>query len=108
MTTTQQTLTSTDMVADHSSLSTIDTADLASRPGLAEAWNQTMGFASGALKKMRRQPEQFADVAIQPSLFTMMFGFVFGGGISGDVVDFTIMVPSILAIACLTTGDLGS
>src|SRR5699024_11773793 len=62
-----------------------------------------MGFASRALKKMRRQPEQFADVAIQPILFTMMFGYIFGGAISGDVADYLpIMVPGILAMTCLT------
>lgn len=90
---------------ERSSLETAstDTDSLAARPSLAETWNQTMGFASRALKRMRREPEQFSDVAIQPILFTAMFGFIFGGAISGDVANYLpIMVPGILAMTCLT------
>lgn len=80
-----------------------DTTALSARPSLVETWNQTMGFASRALKHMRREPEQFSDVLIQPILFTAMFGFIFGGAISGDVADYLpIMVPGILAMTCLT------
>lgn len=80
-----------------------DTSALSTRPSLADTWNQTMGFASRALKRMRREPEQFSDVVIQPILFTAMFGFIFGGAISGDVAGYLpIMVPGILAMTCLT------
>lgn len=80
-----------------------ETELLAERPGLAQTWHQTMGFASRALKKMRRQPEQFADVVIAPIMFTIMFGYIFGGAISGDVADYLpIMVPGILAMTCLS------
>ncbi|WCE41511.1 ABC transporter permease [Brevibacterium sp. BDJS002] len=62
-----------------------------------------MGFAARALKRMRREPEQFSDVAIQPILFTVMFGFIFGGAISGDIANYLpLMVPGILAMTCLT------
>src|SRR5699024_11811353 len=55
------------------------------------------------LKKMRLQPESFADVSIQHILFTMMFAYIFGGAISGDVADYLpFMVPGILAMSCLT------
>lgn len=80
-----------------------DTSQLSARPGLVDSWNQTMGFASRALKRMRREPEQFSDVAIQPILFTVMFGFIFGGAISGDIANYLpLMVPGILAMTCLT------
>ncbi|GAA1529085.1 MULTISPECIES: ABC transporter permease [Brevibacterium] len=80
-----------------------DTSQLPARPGLVESWNQTMGFAARALKRMRREPEQFSDVAIQPILFTVMFGFIFGGAISGDIANYLpLMVPGILAMTCLT------
>lgn len=103
MTTTQHAPATQDTAADRSGLINTDAAALSARPGVGEAWNQTMGFASRALKKMRRQPEQFADVAIQPILFTLMFGFIFGGAISGDVAGYLpIMVPGILAMTCLT------
>ncbi|HIW47390.1 MAG TPA: ABC transporter permease [Candidatus Yaniella excrementigallinarum] len=102
MTTTQD-FPDTSKTIARSSIDSADTSKLQARPNVAEAWHQTMGFASRALKKMRRQPEQFADVAIQPILFTMMFGYIFGGAISGDVADYLpIMVPGILAMTCLT------
>lgn len=103
MNTTQHEPTAQDTTADRLGWISTDAAALSARPGVGEAWNQTMGFASRALKKMRRQPEQFADVAIQPILFTLMFGFIFGGAISGDVAGYLpIMVPGILAMTCLT------
>src|SRR5699024_3470845 len=81
----------------------VDTTALSPRPRLTETWNQAMGLASRAPKHMRREPEQFSDVLIQPSLFTAMFGFIFGGAISGDVANYLpIMVPGILAMTCLT------
>ena len=80
-----------------------DTSQLSARPGPVDTWNQTMDFASRALKRMRREPEQFSDVAIQPILFTVMFGFIFGGAISGDIANYLpLMVPGILAMTCLT------
>lgn len=70
---------------------------------LAQAWRQTLAFAWRALKKMKRNPEQFADVTVQPLLFTAMFAYIFGGAISGDVAGYLpIMIPGILAMTCLT------
>ena len=62
-----------------------------------------------AIKKMRRNPEQFFDVTIQPLLFTAMFAYIFGGAISGSVADYLpIIIPGILAqtalTACMATG----
>lgn len=83
---------------------TVDPQTLPSRPGVAETWNQTMGFTSRALKKMRRNTEQFADVSLQPILFTLAFGYIFGGAISGDVAGYLpIIIPGILAMTCLTS-----
>ncbi len=57
-----------------------------------------------ALKKMRRNPEQFFDVTIQPLLFTAMFAYIFGGAISGNVASYLpLMVPGIVAQTVLTT-----
>jgi ABC-2 type transport system permease protein len=56
------------------------------------------------LKKMRRNPEQFFDVALQPLLFTAMFAYVFGGAISGNVQNYLpLMIPGIVAQTVLTT-----
>ena len=74
------------------------------RSSLPETVVQTLSMAWRALKKMRRNPEQFFDVSIQPLLFTAMFAYVFGGAISGDVQSYLpLMIPGIVAQTVLTT-----
>ena len=74
------------------------------RTSLAETVGQTLSMAWRALKNMRRNPEQFFDVTIQPLLFTAMFAYVFGGAISGDVASYLpLMIPGIVAQTVLTT-----
>ncbi|HEX2895651.1 MAG TPA: ABC transporter permease [Marmoricola sp.] len=73
------------------------------RPSLADTLSQTMTMAWRATKKMRRNPEQFFDVTIQPLLFTAMFAYIFGGAISGDVASYLpLIIPGILAQTALT------
>jgi ABC-2 type transport system permease protein len=79
-------------------------ARTSSRNTLQETVSQTMTMAWRATKKMRRNPEQFFDVTIQPILFTAMFAYIFGGAISGDVKSYLpLMIPGILAQTVLTT-----
>jgi ABC-2 type transport system permease protein len=74
------------------------------RTSLAETVSQTFSMAWRALKNMRRNPEQFFDVTLQPLLFTAMFAYVFGGAISGDVGRYLpLMIPGIVAQTVLTT-----
>jgi daunorubicin/doxorubicin transport system permease protein len=74
------------------------------RTGLAETVAQTFSMAWRSLKVMRRNPEQFFDVTLQPLLFTAMFAYVFGGAISGDVGSYLpLMIPGIVAQTVLTT-----
>ena len=69
-----------------------------------ETVSQTMTMAWRATKKMRRNPEQFFDVTIQPILFTAMFAYIFGGAVSGDVQSYLpLLIPGILAQTVLTT-----
>lgn len=69
-----------------------------------ETVSQTLTMAWRALKKMRRNPEQFFDVALQPILFTAMFAYIFGGAIAGNVENYLpLMIPGILAQTVLTT-----
>lgn len=74
------------------------------RVSLAETFSQTLSMAWRALKKMRRNPEQFFDVTLQPLLFTAMFAYVFGGAISGNVQSYLpLMIPGIVGQTVLTT-----
>ena len=73
------------------------------RTTLQETVSQTMTMAWRSTKKMRRNPEQFFDVIIQPLLFTAMFTYIFGGAISGSVSSYMpIIIPGILAQTALT------
>src|ERR1700749_3698106 len=79
------------------------------RTTLAETVSQTLSMAWRALIKMRRNPEQFFDVTLQPLLFTTMFTFIFGGAVAGSTASYLpIIIPGILAqttlTACVATG----
>src|ERR1700742_5479 len=55
------------------------------------------------LMKVSRTPEQFVDVTLQPILFTLMFTYLFGGAIAGNVRNYLpIIIPGILAQSILT------
>jgi daunorubicin/doxorubicin transport system permease protein len=83
---------------------TVAVADARSRISPVETASQTLSMAWRALKKMRRNPEQFFDVTIQPLLFTAMFAYIFGGAISGNVKTYLpLMIPGIVAQTVLTT-----
>jgi ABC-2 type transport system permease protein len=74
------------------------------RTTVTETAGQTLIMAWRALKKMRRNMEQFFDVTIQPLLFTAMFAYLFGGAISGNVHSYLpLLIPGIVAQTVLTT-----
>jgi ABC-2 type transport system permease protein len=87
------------------------TAVARARPhvGLGATVSQTFSMAWRALKKMRRNPEQFFDVTLQPLLFTAMFAYIFGGAISrvpgsaGVQAYLPLLIPGIVAQTVLTT-----
>lgn len=85
------------------------TGDLEPRVTVRDTVSQTLSMAWRATKKMRRNPEQFFDVTIQPLLFTAMFAYIFGGAVSGDVASYLpLVIPGVLAqtalTACMATG----
>src|SRR5580658_3951527 len=74
------------------------------RTSVGETVSQTLSMAWRALKKMRRNPEQFFDVTLQPLLFTAMFAYIFGGAVAGNVHDYLpLLIPGIVAQTVLTT-----
>ncbi len=65
--------------------------------GLRQTLSNTFTMAYRAVRKMRRNPEQFFDVTLQPILFTLMFTYIFGGAIAGDTQSYLpIIIPGIL------------
>ena len=74
------------------------------RVGLAATISQSFTMAYRALLRLRRTPEQWFDVVLQPILFTPMFAYIFGGAISGSVEDYLpLLIPGILVQTVITT-----
>lgn len=82
-------------------------------PGYARALPRSVPFsqvvrdslimAKRALIKMWHTPETLIDVTVQPIIFTLMFTYIFGGAIAGDVKSYLPMfIPGILAQTVLT------
>jgi ABC-2 type transport system permease protein len=68
-----------------------------------EALSQITTLAWRALIKMSRNPEQLVDVTFMPILFTVMFGLMFGGAISGSTAHYLpILIPGIIAMTTIT------
>jgi ABC-2 type transport system permease protein len=60
-------------------------------------------MAYRGLLKVRHTPELLLDVTIQPILFTLMFTYLFGGAISGNVKNYLpLIIPGILVQSILT------
>lgn len=77
---------------------------LSTHVSFIETVRQSWLMAGRALQKMRRNPEQFFDVTLQPLLFTPMFGYIFGGAVAGDVSKYLpLLIPGLLAQTALTT-----
>src|SRR5690606_3815127 len=75
------------------------------RPGpLANA----LTFGWRALLKIKHVPEQLFDVTLTPIIFTLMFTYLFGGAIAGDVRTYLqyllpgILVQTVLIITVYT------
>lgn len=71
--------------------------------GLRLTVRQSLVMAFRGLIKVRRTPEQLVDVTLQPILFTLMFAYLFGGAIAGNVHAYLpIIIPGILAQTIIT------
>jgi ABC-2 type transport system permease protein len=80
-------------------------ATLELNPSLVQPYRQTLGqiidnsmtLAYRGLIKVRRNPEQLFDVTLQPIIFTLMFTYLFGGAIAGNIRNYLpIVIPGIL------------
>jgi len=79
-------------------------ARLKNHAGLVQTVRNSLTMAWRGLLKIRRTPEQLFDVTFQPILFTVMFTYIFGGAISGDVQHYLpVIIPGILVQSVITT-----
>ena len=67
------------------------------------ALTQITTLAWRALIKMSRNPEQLVDVTFMPVMFTLLFGFMFAGAVSGSRASYLqILIPGIIAVTTIT------
>jgi ABC-2 type transport system permease protein len=65
--------------------------------------NNSLTMAYRSLLKVHRTPEQLFDVTLQPIIFTLMFTYIFGGAIAGNVHAYLpIVIPGILVQTVIT------
>lgn len=65
--------------------------------------HNSLTMAYRGLLKIKRNPELLLDVTLQPILFTLMFSYLFGGAIAGNVHSYLpIVIPGILAQSIVT------
>ncbi|GAA1851552.1 ABC transporter permease [Brevibacterium marinum] len=70
--------------------------------GLGKTIAQSMTLSWRGMVKIRRNPAGLADVIIGPAIFLVLFGYVFGGAISGDTGEYLQYVfPGILGMMTL-------
>jgi len=86
--------------------STISVSDiqLRNKTSFKQAVRNSFTMAYRGLLKIRRTPEQLFDVTFQPIIFTLMFTYIFGGAIAGNVQNYLpIIIPGILVQTVITT-----
>jgi len=67
------------------------------RPARPSALANALTFGWRALLKIKHVPEQLFDVTLTPIIFTLMFTYLFGGAIAGDVRTYLqFLLPGIL------------
>jgi ABC-2 type transport system permease protein len=71
---------------------------------LGQTISNSLTMAYRSVRKMRRTPEQFFDVTLQPILFTLMFTYIFGGAIAGNIQSYLpTIIPGILVQTVIST-----
>lgn len=78
---------------------------LKNRASLGQTVRNTLTMAYRGVLRMWRTPEQLSDVTLQPIIFTIMFTYIFGGAIAGNIQAYLpILIAGILAMTILTGG----
>ncbi len=99
-----QTMSDTQVTKTPQAITPAGARQLKNYVGLRQTISNSLVMAYRTVCKMRRTPEQFFDVTLQPILFTLMFTYLFGGAIAGNVTNYLpIIIPGILAQTVITT-----
>lgn len=78
--------------------------ELKNHTSFRQSIRNSLTMAYRGILKIKRTPEQLFDVTLQPIIFTLMFTYIFGGAISGDVISYLpVIIPGILVQTVITT-----
>ncbi|MBB4687811.1 ABC transporter permease [Amycolatopsis jiangsuensis] len=85
------------------------TMDPPRRIGFGQATQHAFSLAWRGILKIRKNPEQLADVTIAPIVFLLMFTYLFGNALGGSTANYLqSLVPGVIVMnilqACLTVG----
>ncbi|RUT29612.1 ABC transporter permease [Paenibacillus zeisoli] len=77
---------------------------LKNHTSIGQTIRNSLTMAYRGLLRIKRTPEQLFDVTFQPIIFTLMFTYIFGGAISGNVINYLpVIIPGILVQTVITT-----
>ncbi|QWU14509.1 ABC-2 type transport system permease protein [Paenibacillus sophorae] len=80
---------------------------LENHTSFGQSIRNSLTMAYRGLLKIKRTPEQLVDVTLQPIIFTLMFTYIFGGAISGDVQNYLpVIIPGILVQTVISTSTV--
>ncbi|RTE02571.1 ABC transporter permease [Paenibacillus whitsoniae] len=87
-----------------SAVKTSAAGSLKNHTSIRQSIRNSFTMAYRGILKIRRTPEQLFDVTLQPIIFTLMFTYIFGGAISGDVASYLpVIIPGILVQTVIGT-----
>ncbi|MDR3291877.1 MAG: ABC transporter permease [Methanobrevibacter sp.] len=78
--------------------------------GIGTTIKNTLTLTHRALLKMIHNPEVFFDMTLMPITFTLLFAFIFGGAISGNITNYLpTLIPGVLIMTFVTScGSAGA
>ncbi|AOW93179.1 ABC transporter [Rhodococcus sp. WMMA185] len=83
------------------------TVEAVDRVSIRDSVAHTFTMAYRGFLKIKHNPQQLADVIVQPIVFTAVFAYIFGGAISGDVQSYLpIIIPGVLVHTVITTSTV--
>jgi ABC transporter DrrB family efflux protein len=78
------------------------TGELPGNVSPVEGIRQSLTLAWRTVVQVRHNPWELSDFSIQPIMFVLLFTYVFGGAIAGNVSDYlTFMLPGMIAMNML-------
>lgn len=87
-----------------SSIKQVANRQLSNKVSFSQTLQNTLTMAYRSLLKIRHTPEQLFDVTLQPIIFTLMFTYIFGGAIAGNVQNYLpVIIPGVLVQTVITT-----